>query len=350
MEPTCRLCPFGPFPLAPFPAHLLLAARFTPLVLVPRPPSHPSAPLAPPLPCGLHPPPTHPPPPPGPLGTSSTWLCLHHPPTHPGLRLLLRHFNHSLPYAISDHLGDHNKRGYFVPSPYAAVCLPCHWEQLLPPPAPRRNASASAGAAADGGNSSDSSAGSSGSSSDSHLHPDAGGAAWNATTSSSSLGAVRHLLEGAVGAAGGGVADAYPAAGGAAGIGDGLAASRAAAGGRDFGDLDDGEQSPGNDGGALGLSPQLNQEALAAAADERKSVALLLRLQQQEKADPRRSLVPLPGCPCSQALACKHRARVCRRRACTDAKGFRGDMKVCRWVGGTCAADVGQGGPWVGCG
>lgn len=44
----------------------------------------------------------------------------------PGVRLLLSTFDWRLPYAISDHFGDNNNRGYFIPSPYASACLPCH--------------------------------------------------------------------------------------------------------------------------------------------------------------------------------------------------------------------------------
>lgn len=43
-----------------------------------------------------------------------------------GVQMLLSSFDWRLPYAISDHFGDNNNRGYFLPSPYAAACLPCH--------------------------------------------------------------------------------------------------------------------------------------------------------------------------------------------------------------------------------
>lgn len=44
---------------------------------------------------------------------------------------LLHAYDPSLPYALSDHLGDHNNAGFFVPSPFAAVCAPCHWPDAL---------------------------------------------------------------------------------------------------------------------------------------------------------------------------------------------------------------------------
>ncbi|KAG2449429.1 hypothetical protein HYH02_005576 [Chlamydomonas schloesseri] len=59
------------------------------------------------------------------LGDDDTlWFML-------GIKRLLHGYDYSLPYAISDHLGDHNPRGFFVPSPFAAVCSPCHWPNLL---------------------------------------------------------------------------------------------------------------------------------------------------------------------------------------------------------------------------
>lgn len=52
-----------------------------------------------------------------------------------GVRLLLSSFDWRLPYAISDHFGDNNNRGYFLPSPYAAACLPCHVQVSVNGPA-----------------------------------------------------------------------------------------------------------------------------------------------------------------------------------------------------------------------
>ncbi|GFR50740.1 hypothetical protein Agub_g13004 [Astrephomene gubernaculifera] len=48
-----------------------------------------------------------------------------------GVTWLLREYDPDLPYVLSDHLGDHNPRGFFLPSPLAAVCSPCHWPRLL---------------------------------------------------------------------------------------------------------------------------------------------------------------------------------------------------------------------------
>lgn len=61
-------------------------------------------------------------------------LHLSPPPPHltpTGIKRLLHGYDPALPYAISDHLGDHNPRGFFVPSPFAAVCSPCHWPDTL---------------------------------------------------------------------------------------------------------------------------------------------------------------------------------------------------------------------------
>ncbi|EFJ51397.1 hypothetical protein VOLCADRAFT_116399, partial [Volvox carteri f. nagariensis] len=59
------------------------------------------------------------------LGDDDTlWFML-------GVKRLLYGYDHNLPYAISDHMGDHNARGFFLPSPLAAVCSPCHWTDLL---------------------------------------------------------------------------------------------------------------------------------------------------------------------------------------------------------------------------
>ncbi|GIL62603.1 hypothetical protein Vafri_16784 [Volvox africanus] len=59
------------------------------------------------------------------LGDDDTlWFML-------GVKRLLYGYDHDMPYAISDHFGDHNARGFFLPSPLAAVCSPCHWPDLL---------------------------------------------------------------------------------------------------------------------------------------------------------------------------------------------------------------------------
>ncbi|GLI62254.1 hypothetical protein VaNZ11_004859 [Volvox africanus] len=59
------------------------------------------------------------------LGDDDTlWFML-------GVKRLLYGYDHNMPYAISDHFGDHNARGFFLPSPLAAVCSPCHWPDLL---------------------------------------------------------------------------------------------------------------------------------------------------------------------------------------------------------------------------
>ncbi|KXZ46964.1 hypothetical protein GPECTOR_39g458 [Gonium pectorale] len=67
-------------------------------------------------------------------GPTYKWMLLGDDDTlwfMPGLKRLLHSYNYGMPYAISDHFGDHNHAGFFVPSPLAAVCSPCHWPQLV---------------------------------------------------------------------------------------------------------------------------------------------------------------------------------------------------------------------------
>ncbi len=293
------------------------------------------------------------------------------------MKRLLGSYDAALPAAVSDHLGDHNPVGFFLPSPLAAVCSPCHYLQL--PRRRRRTALLAAlsrpvasrderaawdptdldmwgygrlkggpvlGAQAAPGHASDAVGGElqgEGDEDDAGAEGDGGGAEGEgADGAGAEAEARRRALR------------ARPGGGEAAGV-NGVLSS-----------LSTLRQQPARlleRATAKRLeAEQLNATAALAAAYYGATVeapaapALAAARPAPSAARPAAATAPLtpapvppPGCPCRPELACLHRARVCRGRgrgqelcglASVWKPAFRGNGSVCRHSWGHGGAGV----------